>query len=110
LPSLAVASHLWICLFVSRTSISRSIFQIALCRPPRCLTVVSRIFVMPQECPPAKSHGFSVLTRICIATCTSTWFAGNLPGYVHGGVHIATAVPHADISGLKHSKHVDCKD
>lgn len=79
LPSLAVASHLWICLFVSRTSISRSIFQIALCRPPRCLTVVSRIFVIPQECPPAKSHGFSVLTRICIATCTSTWFCREPP-------------------------------
>jgi hypothetical protein len=46
------------------------------------------------HCSPARAHGF----------------AGNLPGYVHEGVHIATAVPHADICDLKHSKHVDYKD
>ena len=69
----------WICLFVSPTTLSRSNFQIALCRPPRCLTVVSRIFVIPQELLPAKSHGFRCSPTSALLVCTSTWFSREPP-------------------------------
>ena len=70
LPSLAVASHLWICLFVSPTWFMST------------PTLSHRGVTYFRHTPGASASQiarFSVLTRSALLICTSTWFSREPP-------------------------------
>lgn len=81
MPFIPVASRLCI---VSTSELAFSLrrhpkLQIALCRPPRCLTVVSLSSVIPMELPPPKSHRFQCSPACALLICTSTWYSRERP-------------------------------